>query len=150
VVALVRALNTQAEVLGLNRRQGGELDIDVVQVETGNLLVKNLGEDINLLLELAALGIFDILADKGFVIVLEEHDLSKHLVGEAARHDERAVSSSTSKVDQATLSEEDDVTAVLEQEAVDLRLDILDRLSAGLEPSHVNLNVKVANVCDQG
>jgi hypothetical protein len=56
------------------------------------------------------------------------------------------VASSTAKVDQTALSQEDDVTAAGHGESVDLGLDVLDRLGVGLEPGNVDLNVEVANV----
>lgn len=116
------------------------------QVETGDFLVEDLGKNVDLLLKLATLGELDVLLGKRLVVVLEQHDLSKHLVGEAARHDERAVASSATQVDEATLGKQDDVAAVLHQEAVDLGLDVLNRLGVGLEPRNVNLDIEMANV----
>lgn len=146
LVALERTLDIQAEVLSLDVGKAGELDVDVVEMKTGDLLVEDLGEDIDLLLKLAALGKLDVLLGELGVVGLEEHDLSEDLVGEAAGHDEGAVASGASEVDKTTLSEEDDVAAVLHQEAVDLGLDVLDGLGIGLEPSDVNLDIKVTNV----
>jgi len=57
------------------------------------------------------------------------------------------VASSTAKVDETTLSKEDDVTAVGHEETVNLGLDVLDRAGVGLEPSNVNLDIEVTNVC---
>lgn len=146
LVALERTLDIQAEVLSLDVGEAGELDVDVVEMETGDLLIEDLGEDVDLLLKLAALGELDVLLGELGVVGLEKHDLSEHLVGEAAGHDKRAVASGTPEVDQTTLGEEDDVAAVLHQEAVDLGLDVLDGLSIGLEPSDVNLDIEVTNV----
>jgi hypothetical protein len=56
------------------------------------------------------------------------------------------VASGAAKVDQAALSQEDEVAAVLHQEAVNLGLDVLAGLGVGLEPRNVNLNVEVADV----
>lgn len=56
------------------------------------------------------------------------------------------MASGTAKVDQTTLSQEDDVTAGSHDESVDLRLDVLDGLGVGLEPGNVNLDIKVADV----
>jgi hypothetical protein len=146
LVALERTLDTETKVLGLSVGQGLELDVDMVEMKTGNLLVEDLGEHIDLLLELAALGELDVLLAESLVVVLEQHDLSKHLVGEAARHDEGAVASGTSKVDETSLGEEDDMTARLHQVTVNLRLDVLVASSVGLDPRNINLNVEVANV----
>lgn len=120
------------------------------QVETGDLLVEDLGQDVDLGLELAALGELDVLLGEVGVAVLVQHDLGQDLVGEAAGHDEGAVAGGTAKVDQTTLGQEDDVAAVLHQEAVDLGLDVLDAGSVGLEPCNVDLNVEVANVYEGG
>lgn len=116
------------------------------QVEAGNLLIEDLGKDVDLLLELAALGELDVLLAKGLIVVLVKHDLSKDLVGKAAGHDEGAVASGTAEVDETALGEENDMTAALHEEAVNLRLDVLNAGSVGLEPGDVNLNVEVTNV----
>ncbi len=123
-----------------------EMSIDVGKVEQGDLLVQDLGQDVDTNVKLAGgteLGVF--LAESrvgGFV----QHDLSENLVGEGAGHDERRVPSGTSKVDETTLSQKDNVSAVLHQVAVNLGLDVLDRLGVGLEPCNVNFNVEVADV----
>ena len=52
----------------------------------------------------------------------------------------------TSQVDETTLSKEDDVAAVLQEEAVDLGLDAGDRLGVLLEPGNVDLDVEMADV----
>jgi hypothetical protein len=56
------------------------------------------------------------------------------------------MTSSTSQIDKTTISEEDDMTAVLHQESVDLGLDILHTLGVLLQPCNINLNVEVTNV----
>jgi hypothetical protein len=119
----------------------------VIKVETGDLLVENLGEDIDTNVELVGLGELDVLLTPGLVGGLVQHDLGKDLVGERARHNERRVASSTAKVDETTLSKEDDVAAVGHEETVNLGLDVLDRAGVGLEPSNVNLDIEVTNVC---
>jgi hypothetical protein len=60
------------------------------------------------------------------------------------------VAGGTSKVDETTLGEEDDVTSVGHGEAVDLRLDADDLLGVGLQPGDVDLNVEVTNVANDG
>ncbi|KUI61723.1 hypothetical protein VP1G_11265 [Cytospora mali] len=139
----------RAEVLGLDGGELGELDVAVGQVETGDLLVEDLGKDVDLLLELLGLEL-DVLVGELLALVLEEHDLAQDLVGEGAGHNEGGVAGGTAQVDQTTLSEEDDVAAAVHEEAVDLGLDVLDALGVGLEPGNVDLNVKVANVADNG
>lgn len=120
------------------------------QVKSGDLLVENLGQDVDADVELAGLGELDVLLAESLVLGLEQHDLGKDLVGERAGHDERRVAGGTAKVDKTTLGKEDDVAAALHGEAVDLGLDALDRGSVGLEPGNVDLNVEVANVADNG
>lgn len=126
LVSLVRALDAEAEILGLNIGEGGEFDVAVGQVKASDFLVKDLRENIDLLLELAALGKLNVLPRESSVVTLVKHNLSENLVGEAARHDEGAVASGTAKIDKAALGKEDDVAAALHQEAVNLRLDVLD------------------------
>ena len=53
---------------------------------------------------------------------------------------------STAKVNKTAFGEEDDVAAVRHQEAIDLGLDVLDRLGVGFEPCNINLNVKMSDV----
>jgi hypothetical protein len=145
-VGLEGTLDGNVEVVGLDLGEGAELGLAVGQVETGDLLVEDLGEDVDADVELAGLGELDVLLAPGGIAVLEQHDLGKDLVGEGAGHDEGGVAGGTAKVDETALGEEDDVAAVLHEETVNLGLDVLDRLGVGLEPGDVNLNVEVANV----
>ena len=145
-IALVRTLRGKAEVLSLYLGEGGDLSVDVGQVETGDLLVEDLGQDVDANVELASLLELNVLLAPSLVAGLVEHDLGQDLVGEGAGHDERGVTGGTAQVDQAALGEEDDVAARGHQEAVDLGLDVLDLLSVLLEPGNVNLNVEVADV----
>ncbi len=52
----------------------------------------------------------------------------------------------TAKVDEAAFSEEDDVTAVLHEVAVDLGLDVLDALGVFFHPGDVNFDVKMSDI----
>ena len=122
----------------------------MVQVKTGNLLVEDLGQDVDTDGLLARGTELDVLLAEGSILSLEEGDLSKDLVGERAGHDEGRVTSGTSEVNQTTLSQQDDVTAVGHQVTVNLGLDVLDGLGVGLEPGNVDLNVEVTNVADNG
>jgi hypothetical protein len=146
-VRLVRTLDREAKVLGLHGGELGQLDVDVVKVELGNLLVEDLGKHVDASVKSAGLAELDVLGAEGGVGALVQHDLGKDLVGEGARHDERRVAGGTAEVDETALGEEDDVAAVLEEEAVNLGLDVLDALGVGLEPGDINLDVEVANVC---
>lgn len=122
------------------------MSIDVGKVEQGDLLVQDLGQNVDTNVKLASGTELGVLLAESLVGGLVQHDLSKDLVGEGARHDEGRVTSGTSEVDETTLSQKDDVSAVLHQVAVDLGLDVLDGLGIGLEPGNVNLNVEVTNV----
>ena len=122
----------------------------MVQVKTGNLLVEDLGQDVDTDGLLARGTELDVLLAEDSILSLEEGDLSKDLVGERAGHDEGRVTSGTSEVNQTTLSQQDDVTAVRHEVTVNLGLDVLDGLGVGLEPGNVNLNVEVTNVADNG
>ena len=150
VVALEGTLDGEAKVITLDLGELGKLNVDVVKVESGDLLVEDLGEDVDADIELASLGESNVLLAKGLVLSLVEHDLGKDLVAEGAGHDKRRVTSGTAEVDETTLGKEDDVAAVGHQVAVDLGLDVLDAGSVGLEPGDVDLNIEVANVADNG
>ena len=63
---------------------------------------------------------------------------------------QRRVTSGTTQVDQSTFSQQDDVTTVLHQVSVDLRLDVDNGLAVSLQPSNVDFNVKVTNVTHNG
>lgn len=119
-------------------------------MELGNLLVQDLGENVDADIELLGLAELNVLLAESGILRLEKEDLGKDLVGEGARHDERGVAGGTAKVDEAALSKEDDVAAVLHEEAVDLGLDVLDGLSVGLQPRDINLDIEVTNVADNG
>lgn len=72
MVGLVRTLDGQTEVVSLNLSHGGELNAELSQVGTSNLLVKRLGEHVDT--ERVSLGV----SPKG--------DLSQNLVGKRAGH----------------------------------------------------------------
>ena len=149
-IALEGTLDVQTEVVGLDRGKLGQLGVDVLQVKTGNLLVEDLGQDVDTDGLLARGTELDVLLAEDSILSLEEGDLSKDLVGERAGHDEGRVTSGTSEVNQTTLSQQDDVTAVRHEVTVNLGLDVLDGLGVGLEPGNVDLNVEVTNVADNG
>lgn len=81
VGCLVGAVGRDVEVLGLDIREGRELDVERLQVGTGNLLVELLGKHVDAERELLGGG--------------PESDLSEDLVGERAGHDERGVTGGT-------------------------------------------------------
>ena len=120
------------------------------QVELGDLLVEDLWKNVDTDWELLGLAELDVLLSESSILALEQHDLGKDLVGERAGHHEGGVSGGTTEVDKATLSEEDDVAAVLHEEAVHLWLDVLDGGSVGLQPRDVNLDIEVTDVANDG
>lgn len=146
VLALEGTLDIKAKVVGLLVGELAEVDVDVLEVEKGDLLIENLGEDVDADVELAGGAELDVLLGEGLILGLEQHDLCKNLVGEGAGHDKGRMTGSTAEVDKTAFGEEDDVAAVLHEVAVNLRLDVGDALGVGLEPGDVNLNVKVTNV----
>ena len=131
-LALEGTVNINTQVFSLDGSQLGQLGIDMRQVEQCDLLVEDLGQDVDADITLASFTEFDVFLTKFRVLALVQKDLGQDLVGEGAGHDEGGVASGTAKVDQATLSKEDDMTAVGHGETVDLRLDVLDRLGVGL------------------
>ena len=156
-VALEGTLDGETKVVGLDVSEGGELSVDVLEVEKSDLLVEDLGEDVDTdghdtvlevtdTLTLVGAGELDVLLAESLVTGLVQHDLGKDLVGEGAGHDERRVTSGTAKVDKTTLGEEDDVTAGRHEETVNLGLDVLDRGGVLLQPGNVDLNVEVTDV----
>ena len=55
-----------------------------------------------------------------FAGVGPELNLSQHLIGEGVAHDKAGVAHSAAQVDQSTLSQDDDVAAILHEVAVHL------------------------------
>jgi len=74
-----------------------------------------------------------------------EGNLGQGLVGERTRHDERWVTGTTTEVDQSTLGEEDDVSARLHLESVDLGLDLDVLGGVSLQPCDINLDIEVTD-----
>jgi len=87
-IGLEWAFNFQGQILGLRRCQFRQLSIDMLKVEQRDLLVQDLWQNVDTDFLLSSLAELDILLTKGLVFCLEQHDLSKHLVGERAGHDE--------------------------------------------------------------
>jgi hypothetical protein len=116
-------------------------------METSNLLIEDLGQDVNTNIKLASgLGKLSVFVSEGLVLALVQHDLRKDLVGERAAHDERGVTSGTAQVDKTAFGEKDDVSTVLQEETIDLGFYGDNAPSVGLEPGNVDFAVKVANV----
>merc|ERR1719162_2582637 len=137
-VALERALRLHSNVVSLLLGEYSEVGAKRWQMQAGDLLVQILGKKVDILLVALA-----------FLPVLQEIELSKHLVGEGARHHERRVASGATKVAQSARCKHDDAMAIGEDESIDLWLDVLD-LDARhlLKGIHFNLIVKVTNVAN--
>lgn len=135
------AFGWEAEVRSLVSSHLGELHIELVKVGGGDFLVELLWKHLE--------G-WSYVAGFFWLAAVVEFNLGEHLVGERARHDERWVASGAAQVDETSLGEEDDVTAVGHLVPVDLRLDVHDRLGVGLEPGGVDFAVKVTDVADNG
>ena len=129
-----------ADVVGLLLAEFGELGVEGGEMEAGDLLVKLLGEDV----DLSTLVLL-------VVTVGPELDLGEHLVGERARHDERGMSGGAAQVQETALSEDDNSMVIGELVAVDLLLDV-DAFDAGVavETVHVDLVVEMSDVADDG
>lgn len=82
-------------------------------MQTGNLFVEFLRKLVHLVGVLAG------------VSVGPEFNLSEGLVSERVRHDERRVTSSTSQVQETSLSQHDDSVSIREFESFDLRLNFV-------------------------
>mmetsp|Transcript_2666 Transcript_2666/g.5096 ORF Transcript_2666/g.5096 Transcript_2666/m.5096 type:complete len:493 (-) Transcript_2666:17-1495(-) len=135
---LVGSLDGHADVVGLLLGEDGELGAEGSEVEAGDLLVEELGEDVDV-----AAGVL------AGVLLLPELELGEGLVGERGGHDEGGVAGGAAEVEEAALGEDDDGLAVGEDELVDLGLDVV--AGGDLHESvHVNLVVEVADVSNDG
>merc|ERR1712032_1184519 len=113
-IALEGPAHLHANVIGLLLRGHSELGAQRRQVQRSDLLVERLGQEI-----------YIVLVGLRLLPVLQEIELSKHLVREGARHHERRVPSGATQVEQAPGRKHDDAMSIREDEAVHLRLDVL-------------------------
>lgn len=135
MIGLVRAKLGKAEVLGLILGEGRQTDSEMLQMSLGDFLVQFLGQHVNADLIFAGLG--------------PEFDLGQDLIGEGVAHDEGRMSHGTSQINETSFGEEDDVFAVLEGVSIYLGFDVvLD--GVGVEPSGINLAIKMSDVADDG
>merc|ERR1739838_375510 len=84
-------------------------------MQAGHLLVQLLRQEVNIVLVALRL-----------LPVFQEIQLRKHLIGERAGHHKRWVPSRTPQVQQPSSSQNDDAMPIREDEAIHLRLDVLD------------------------
>ena len=106
---------------------------DALQVQTSHLLVKMLGQAVNI--------------DR--ILLVEQFYLSQGLVSETIAHYKTGMSRCAAQVNQSAVGQKDDAMTVGEEVTVYLRLYVLT-LYAGylLEFVHLDLAVKVADVAD--
>merc|ERR1719331_2827702 len=109
-------------------------------MQAGNLLIKLFWKQVHV-----------VLVGLGFLPVLQNVKLGKHLVGEGARHDERRMACRTAQVQQTSRSKHDHSMPIREDESIHLWFDVfpLDALKL-FQASHVNLVIKVTNVANDG
>lgn len=136
VVRLVRTFGRDTEIIRLDIRKSSKLNTELFQVEAGNFFIQLLGKNVN--------------ANGPLFGFSPEGDLSQNLVTERVGHDERGVASGTTQVDETTFSQKNDVLTALHGETINLRLDVNNGGSVGLQPGNIDFNVKVTNVTDNG
>lgn len=136
VVRLVWTFNRKSQILRLNRSELGEFDTQVFQVKGSHFLVKLLWQEVDTKRVLSRLG--------------PELNLCQDLVGKGVGHDKGGVAHGTAQVHQPALCQQDDMVARFEEVAVHLRLDVHLLHAVLIQPLNVDLNVKVANVADNG
>lgn len=103
LLGLERSLDRQAEVFSLDVSELSKLSVDVSQMQCGDFLVEDLGEDVDADGKLLRLGESNVFLSESSILGLEQHDLSEDLVAERAGHDEGRVTGGTAQVDQTTL-----------------------------------------------
>src|SRR5579863_1271590 len=131
-----RPVLRDAQVRGLGVGELVELDADLGEVETGHLLVEVLWQYIDPVLILAMVG--------------PQLYLRQGLVGERVAHHERGVAGGAAQVDQAPFRQHDHIFAIDVVE-VDLWFDRILRFAViRIQPGHVDLDVEVTDVTDDG
>lgn len=106
VFGLVRTGLGHTQVLGLVVTQSGQVDVQVLKMASGNGLVQDLWQDLDLsgLKWTSLLELWELALELSIVGV-EQGDLGKNLVGERAGHDKRGMTSGASQIDQSTISQ---------------------------------------------
>mmetsp|Transcript_38583 Transcript_38583/g.110859 ORF Transcript_38583/g.110859 Transcript_38583/m.110859 type:complete len:505 (-) Transcript_38583:27-1541(-) len=138
-VGLEGTFDGDSDVVGLFLGKFGKLGSKGRQVKHGNLLVQGLGKDVDL-----SLG---VLVAVSFLV---QFQLSKNLICERARHDERRMASGTSQVKKTSLGKDNDsLSSFLEDEFVDLGLDV-DSLGGLHQTIHINFVIEVTDVSNDG
>ena len=97
MVGLVRSVDRDVQVLGLNVRERGEFDIESLEVGTSDLLIELFRKH--------------VYTEREFLRSCPESNLRKDLVRERARHDERRVTGSTA-INVTSATQEDEFNQV--------------------------------------
>merc|ERR1712066_1012633 len=100
-VTLERPIDLDADVVGLLLAESRQFGAQGWKVQARNLLIELLRKQVDIFLV-------------ALLFCLEEVQLSKHLIREGARHDERGVASSTAKIEKASGREHDDTMSIWE------------------------------------
>ena len=115
----------------------------MIQVQTSDLFVQQLWQHVD--------------AQRVVLRIGPQRDLGQHLVRERVRHDERGMTRRATEIDQPTLGEDEDRVPVREEIAIDGTAGIAFRLDAFVtnvllrrQPMHIDLEIEVANVADDG
>lgn len=136
MVWLEWTLSWDTEVAGLIGRQLGEFGTEMAKMESSDLLVQFLGEEVN--------------TERVLGGVCPQFDLSKNLVGERVGHNEAGMSHGASEVDKTSLSQKDQMPAVLHGVTVNLGLDVLLGSTVVVQPFDVDLTVEMSDVAYNG
>jgi len=137
-IGLVGSILGDSDVLALLVREDSELGTKTSKVEPGDLLVKDLGENIDV--SPGVLASF---------LLLPELKLGKGLVSERGTHHETRVSGGAPQVKKTSLGKDNDAVSILEGELVNLGLDVGPGGDLH-EAVHVDLVIEVADVSDDG
>jgi hypothetical protein len=138
MLGFVRAIFGNSQVFCLVSRQLFKLNVQVLEVKTGNFLVQLLRQEVN--------------TKRVFFRVLPESKLGKNLISEREGHNKRRMSRGATKVYQATFCQKDNVFAgFFNLVAINLRLNLSPHsVILILQPSNINFNIKMTNVATDG
>src|SRR6185369_9447215 len=106
---LVRPFLRNSDIGGLFVGQHAQLRVQLLQLQTGHLLVEVFGKDVD--------------ADRIFARIAVQLDLGDGLISEGRRHYVAWVAGAATKVYQTPLGQQDDPLAVREDDVIHLRLD---------------------------
>ena len=133
MLRLIRSLHRNPNVICLSLRKLRKMYADALQVQASYLLIKMLGQAINI----------------NRILLIEELNLSQRLIGETVAHNKAGVTCSATQVNQTTIGQKDYAVSVREEVTVHLRLYVLTLDTRYLlEFINLDLAVKVAYIAD--